>query len=139
MLSRILFQKFPAFIFASFTPRCCTDVSRSLTSFSLFVFRAPVHTKSKMSHDSSASGSVNSTMFWFPPKGDFPGICTLIPLLLSLSETHTHTHTKWQEREVNHSSPSSAEVKNAWICTFSPPYVVMARCSLSTGTTLHLP
>jgi hypothetical protein len=44
---------------------------------------------------------------------------------------------KWLEREADHSSPSSAAVKNAM-----PPLIhlpVMALNSLSTGTTLPLP
>jgi hypothetical protein len=30
--------------------------------------------------------------------------------------------------KADHSSPSSAEVKNAWSCTSTPPYVFMAWC-----------
>jgi hypothetical protein len=31
---------------------------------------------------------------------------------------------KWPGREVDYSPPTSAEVKNAWIYTFTPPYVL---------------
>jgi hypothetical protein len=33
---------------------------------------------------------------------------------------------KWPGREADHSSPSSAEVKNAWIYTLTPPYTFMS-------------
>jgi hypothetical protein len=36
------------------------------------------------------------------------------------------TEIKRQWREADHSSPTSAEVKNTWIYTFTPPYVFMA-------------
>jgi hypothetical protein len=44
-------------------------------------------------------------------------------------------------REVDHSPPTSAEVKKMWIYTSAPPYAFMAWCFnlLSTGTTLPLP
>jgi hypothetical protein len=35
---------------------------------------------------------------------------------------------KQQVREVDHSTPSSAEVKNAWNYTSPPQYVFMAWC-----------
>jgi hypothetical protein len=35
---------------------------------------------------------------------------------------------KWPGREVDHSPPSSAEVKNEWSCTSTPPYAFMAWC-----------
>jgi hypothetical protein len=38
--------------------------------------------------------------------------------------------------EADHSPPSSAEVKNAWLSTCTPQYVFIA---LSAGTTLSLP
>jgi hypothetical protein len=36
--------------------------------------------------------------------------------------------------EADHSPPTSAEVKNTWIYTFTPPYAFMAYCLLNTGT-----
>ena len=42
---------------------------------------------------------------------------------------------KWWKRDANHSSPSSAEIKNEWRHTATLPYVVMAR----TGTNLAQP
>jgi hypothetical protein len=39
-------------------------------------------------------------------------------------------------RETDHSPPSSAEVKNAWLYTSTPQYAFMAWCLVSTGTTL---
>jgi hypothetical protein len=33
---------------------------------------------------------------------------------------------KWQEREADLSSPTSAEVKNTWVYTSTPPYFFMA-------------
>jgi hypothetical protein len=33
---------------------------------------------------------------------------------------------KWTVREADHSPPNSAEVKNTWIYTATPPYVFMA-------------
>jgi hypothetical protein len=33
-----------------------------------------------------------------------------------------------QEHEADHSPPSSAEVKNAWSCTYIATYVVMSWC-----------
>jgi hypothetical protein len=33
---------------------------------------------------------------------------------------------KRPELEIDHSPPTSAEVKNTWIYTFIPPYVFMA-------------
>jgi hypothetical protein len=39
-------------------------------------------------------------------------------------------------REAEHSPPTSAVVKNTWICTSSPPYVFMVQFTeQSTGTT----
>jgi hypothetical protein len=35
---------------------------------------------------------------------------------------------KWLESEVDHSSPSSAEVKNAWSYTSTPQYIFMEWC-----------
>ena len=35
-------------------------------------------------------------------------------------------------REVNHSSPSSAKVKNEWSCTFTPLYAFTARTEKNT-------
>jgi len=32
---------------------------------------------------------------------------------------------KWLGREADHPNPSSAEVKNAWTCNSTPPYVFM--------------
>jgi hypothetical protein len=43
-------------------------------------------------------------------------------------------------READHSSPSTAEVMNAWSYTSAPQYVFMAWCSVkNTGTSLPLP
>jgi hypothetical protein len=41
-------------------------------------------------------------------------------------------------REVDHSPPTTAEVKKMWIYTSTPPYAFMAQCliKLSTGKTL---
>jgi hypothetical protein len=43
-------------------------------------------------------------------------------------------------READHSTPSSADVKNAWSYTSTPQYAFMALCSVkkSTGTTSPL-
>jgi hypothetical protein len=41
---------------------------------------------------------------------------------------------KWLVIEANHSSPSTAEVKNAWSYTSTPPYAFIS----CTGTTLLL-
>jgi hypothetical protein len=38
---------------------------------------------------------------------------------------------KWPGREADHSPPSSAEVKNAWSYTSTPPYTFMAWCSVT--------
>jgi hypothetical protein len=35
---------------------------------------------------------------------------------------------KWLECEADPSHPSSAEVKNAWSYTFTPPYIFMPLC-----------
>jgi hypothetical protein len=40
-------------------------------------------------------------------------------------------------REVDHSSPSNAEVKNAWSYTFTPPYVFTACCLIKHRMRLH--
>jgi len=37
--------------------------------------------------------------------------------------------------EADHSRPSSAEVKNAWIYTSTPPYAFMAWCFVKPETT----
>jgi hypothetical protein len=37
---------------------------------------------------------------------------------------------RWLRHEAHHSPPSSADVKNAWSYTFTPPYVCMAWCLL---------
>jgi hypothetical protein len=43
-------------------------------------------------------------------------------------------HTQWEPgvrrpgHETDHSPPSSADVKNAWCCTSTPPYTFMAWC-----------
>jgi hypothetical protein len=41
-------------------------------------------------------------------------------------------------READHSPQSSAEVKNAWSCTFIPQYAFMARCSVKAQGRLYL-
>jgi hypothetical protein len=46
---------------------------------------------------------------------------------------------KRPEREVDHSFPSSAEVKNAWSYTSTPQYALMAWCSVNKGTGTTLP
>jgi hypothetical protein len=38
---------------------------------------------------------------------------------------------KQQKREADHSPPTSAEVKNMWIYTSTPPYVFVAWCLIS--------
>jgi hypothetical protein len=38
-----------------------------------------------------------------------------------------HRRVNPRGREADHSSPSSAEVKNQWSYTFTPPYTLMAR------------
>jgi hypothetical protein len=46
---------------------------------------------------------------------------------------------KWPGREADHSSPSSAEVKNAWSCTSTPPICLHGVVlSYSSGTALPL-
>jgi hypothetical protein len=40
--------------------------------------------------------------------------------------TFTVQEVKWLGREANHLSPCSAEIKNAWNYTSTPPYVFMA-------------
>jgi hypothetical protein len=45
------------------------------------------------------------------------------------------SEVKRSGREADHSSPYSAEVKNAWTYNSTPQYVFMAWC-LGTGTTL---
>jgi len=40
-------------------------------------------------------------------------------------------------READHSPPSSAEVKNAWSCTSTPPYVFTAWCLVKYRIRLH--
>jgi hypothetical protein len=45
---------------------------------------------------------------------------------------------KRQEREADHSPPSSAEVKNAWSYTSTPPYVFMTWCLIKHTFTLSL-
>jgi hypothetical protein len=39
-----------------------------------------------------------------------------------------YPRVKWPWREADNSPPSSAKVKNAWICISTPPYVFMAWC-----------
>jgi hypothetical protein len=41
------------------------------------------------------------------------------------------TWVKQQEREADHSPPTSAEVKKTWIYTSTPPYAFMANCLIS--------
>jgi hypothetical protein len=38
---------------------------------------------------------------------------------------------KWPDREVSHSPPPGAELKNTWIYIFTPPYVFMECCLIS--------
>jgi hypothetical protein len=45
---------------------------------------------------------------------------------------------KRPRREVDHSTPSSAEVKNAWRYTSTPQYAFMAWCSVKSQWQLHL-
>jgi hypothetical protein len=40
-------------------------------------------------------------------------------------------------READHSPPCSAEVKNAWIYTYTPQYVFAARCLVKLWIRLH--
>jgi hypothetical protein len=42
-----------------------------------------------------------------------------------------------KERETDHSPPSSAEVKNAWSCTSTQPYVFIAWCLIKHNIRLH--
>jgi hypothetical protein len=44
---------------------------------------------------------------------------------------------KRTEREGAHSPPSSAEYKNAWNYTFTPPHVFMVWCLINHRETLH--
>jgi hypothetical protein len=44
---------------------------------------------------------------------------------------------KWRGHEVDHSSPSSAAVNNAWKCNSTPPYVIMACCLIKEKARLH--
>jgi len=46
-------------------------------------------------------------------------------------------HTRWSGREADHSPPSSAEVKNAWSCASTPPYMFMAWCLIRQRTPLR--
>jgi len=48
--------------------------------------------------------------------------------------THWVSGIKWPERESIHLHPSSAEIKNAWSYTSTPPYVFMAWYLISKGT-----
>jgi hypothetical protein len=67
--------------------------------------------------------------------------CQWVPETLSLV-------VKQQRREADHSPPSSATVKNAWIYTSTPPYIFMAGClvkhrdkftfTFTTTATLHV-
>jgi hypothetical protein len=36
------------------------------------------------------------------------------------------TGVVWLERKTDHSAPTSAELKNTWICIFTPQYPFMA-------------
>jgi hypothetical protein len=40
-------------------------------------------------------------------------------------------------READHSLPYSAEVKNAWSYTYTPPYAIMAWCLIKQMIHLH--
>jgi len=40
-------------------------------------------------------------------------------------------------RGADHSSPSSADVKNEWSCTFTPPYVFIAWCLIKLWISLY--
>jgi hypothetical protein len=45
---------------------------------------------------------------------------------------------KLQGREADHSTPSSAEFKNVWSYTSTPPYVFMARCLIKHREHIYL-
>jgi hypothetical protein len=49
------------------------------------------------------------------------------------------TGVKRPVREADYSPPSSAEVKNAWHCNSTPPYVFMLWCLVKHRANLHLP
>jgi hypothetical protein len=40
-------------------------------------------------------------------------------------------------READHSPLSGAEIKNAWSCSSTPPYVFTSWCSIKQGTSFH--
>jgi hypothetical protein len=60
-------------------------------------------------------------------------------LLLGPSQSLTELEpgVKQPGCEADHSPPSSAEVRNAWSCTFPPPYVFMVCCLIEQRTCLH--
>jgi hypothetical protein len=47
------------------------------------------------------------------------------------------SEVKRQEREAGHSPPSSAEVKNGWSYTSTPPYVFLEWCLIKGWIRFH--
>jgi hypothetical protein len=45
---------------------------------------------------------------------------------------------KWTGSEADHSPPSSAKVKNRWICTSTLHYAIMAWCSVKAQGQIYL-
>jgi hypothetical protein len=70
--------------------------------------------------------AVGSTIFTSPYRSDYLWGPTN---LLSNGYQGLFTRgggVKWQEREADHSPPTNAEVKKAWVYTSTSPYVFMA-------------
>jgi len=68
----------------------------------------------------------NPHRLWDPPSNISNGWWELLPPGL-----------KWQEREDDSSTPSSAEFKNAWSCISTPPHVFMALCLIKYRISVH--
>jgi hypothetical protein len=62
-------------------------------------------------------------------------LCFCVPTIQWVPEDLS-PELKRPGREADHSPPTSAEIKKTWIYTSTPPYVFMAWCVVSTGTTL---
>jgi hypothetical protein len=60
------------------------------------------------------------------------------PASFPMGTGRSFSGVKWPGREADYSPPSGAEVKNAWSCIFTPPYMFMswAQCleKLLTGS-----
>jgi hypothetical protein len=85
------------------------------------------HLLSWLGYGMNVRGSIpgrNWEFFCSPPR---PERLWGQPSLLSNGYQGLFPRVKGPEREADHSHPSSAEVKNAWSCTFASPYF-MAWC-----------